>query len=253
LTGDVDYERAYGDMSDAQIDEAMWHQHEMDLTQPKALSRLRRLERKLGLPHHKVVFEPDRKICDEKGNPLDAQIPKPGERFYEKTNGKFRRVEREVGVIYVYTGSPGMPLIRCLIHECVEKLEDERDRPAVEAINRSFNLLNDLVEQIIKRHDSPSDLVKIAIAKRDEAKRDARRLSEEIYRRREKVVERLVSRLIRETPITLNEEYERGEKLFNEVYPGEGKPPRKRKLTKKEEELLSQFIQDCMIDYEYPE
>lgn len=250
MTGDIDYDRYYNDMADAEHEYAMFRHDEMEESQCIALRRLRLIEKKLGLPHHEVIFEPGRKIYDEKGNLLEGQIPKPGERFYEKIDGKLVEVKRKDDVIYVYTGEAGMPLVKSTGHEGVEKREDMRDRPAVAALNRSYKRLYDLVEEAVKRQDLPSDFVRLAVAKRDEAERDIRTVGEEIYKEREKLVEVLVSILIKDMPITIAEEYEKGAELFKQIYLMHDM---KRKLTKKEEELLSQYIADCMTDYEYPE
>lgn len=242
-------------IAEGRYDWAYYWKDQEDRTWRSMMRRLRRLERKLGLPQHKVILEPERKIYDMEGKLLLGHISKPDERFYEKTQGGFQRVDREVGAIYVYSKeAAGMTFIEQVIHECVERLEDERDKPSVEAINLLIGHLNDLTSSILKDKSSPNQLIELAIVKREQVAKDVSQLSENIYQEREKVVAKLVPQLIKKTTITDDEEYERGQQLFSEVYPSKGiKPPRKRKLTKKEEELLGRFIHDCIIDFEYPE
>jgi len=237
------------DVNDVAYDEYLYNKEQEDRTWRSVMRRLRRLERKLGLPRHRVVLEPERKIYDMRGNLLLAHIPKPDERFYEKIRGGYQRVDREVGAIYVYSKeAAGMTFIEYIIHECVERLEDARDKPGVEAINSLITHLNDLIENILKDKGSSSQLIELAIAKREHARKNVSQLSEKIYQEREKVVAKLVPQLIKKTTITDNEEYERGLQLFNEVYLSEGdKSPRKKKLTKKEQEVLNRFIRDCML------
>jgi len=233
-------------MSEAEYGDEIYR-YEIEETWRIALRRLRPLERLFGLPHLKVVFDPKRMIYDGKGNRLEAHIPKPGERFYEKIREDFKPIDRELNTIYIYCGEPSMELIECVIHECVERLEDIRDKPSVEGVNRFINHLNDLTEEILKRKNSPSDLVEIAIAKSDQVKKDASRVSEEIYRERERVVDILASYLTWMPSRMFDDEYERGRQLFREVYLREG-PARRWKLTEREKELLAQYMEQGMIE-----
>ena len=186
--------------------------YQEELTFRSLKRRLRRLEKKLGLPHHEFIFQPGKKVYDEMGHLLMGHIPKAGEKFYT-TQFAFGRIDRRVGAIYIYTPELGMPLIKKVMHECLERMEDERDKPAVDAINSLIKHLHDLVTNILKDEHSSPQLVQLAIAKRDEVGKLVSEVGENIYQAREKVVEKLIDQAIRTTPVTEDEEADRVQRL----------------------------------------
>ena len=205
---------------DADIAEGQRMEYERQLYQEERTlrsleRRLRRLEKKLGLPRHEVIFQPGKDVYDEMGHLLMGHIPKAGERFYT-TQFAFGRIDRKVGAIYIYTPELGMPLIKKVMHECLERMEDERDKPAVDAINSLIKHLHDLVTNILKDEHSSPQLVQLAIAKRDEVGKLVSQAGEKIYQMRERVIDRLVDQAIRTTPVTEDEEADRVERLLQE-------------------------------------
>lgn len=205
-------DRIDDDIAEGQRMEYERQLYQEELTLRSLKRRLRRLEKKLGLPRHEVVFEPGKKVYDEKGNPLAGHIPKAGEKFYT-TQFAFGRIDRKVGAIYIYTPELGMPLIKKVMHECLERMEDERDKPAVDAINTLIKHLHDLVRNILKDEHSSPQLVKLAIAKRDEVGKLVSEAGEKIYQMRERVIDKLVDQAIRTTAVTEDEEAERVQRL----------------------------------------
>jgi len=180
--------------------------------------RLRRLEKKYGLRRHRVVFQPGRKVYDDKGIRLDAHIPKVGERFH---GSRSKNIKRELGVIYAYPPrifGPGMAWIETAVHELIEEFEDERDKPAIYGINRLIKCLDDLIISILNDKGSSPQLLQTAISKRREVSKLLPKLREEIYQARERVVEALTPIHIRRTIVTDADMLERGRQAYVRIY-----------------------------------
>jgi len=190
----------------------------LEETQRSLERRLRRLEKRYGLRRHQVVFEPGRKVYDGKGIRLHAHLPKAGERFH---GSRLKNIERELGVIYAYPPlkpGPGMAWIETAVHELIEELEDERDKPAIYGINRLVKCLDDLIVSILNDKGSSPQLVKLAISKRREVSKLLQMLGEDIYQTREKVVEALTPIHIRKTIVSDVDMLEKGRQAYNHIY-----------------------------------